>query len=538
MVNGCFTGFMLMKRWINEPERGATALVIAASMVLIMGIAAVTIDATGFGFNERRQDQTAADTAVMAGAFGHLIGEDDETKVTRALELARSNLDTTYTDPEWEAMWEACIDADRAAVDVGTGTPVSFTPMTKPAAWGVGTLDCISKSSSFMRVRIPDQTVDTTFGKVIGFDSIDTHAVAVARIESVSEFAGLLPFGIPGGSDAGELCLSTSGSGTANAPCQGPDAGGFGPINAELFGDFFGTPDCGLPGSSHLKQNIALGMDHYVSKYPPAMAAAQGLVSGSPHPGDGAIFGYQKVSYDQCRISGGVLEHQQAPGQEFAPNTFRVTTGFSGTDVEDALISDNTYLGQPSRLQNTSNSTRPIVKKRTGGINTVYDLDNKGLWEYLIDQPGNNPGNTCDEPTYTGLTTDQKIIRIQDCLANYSGTDDLFTTAILDSPRFAWAPQYWHAASTSGSSWQPVAAYRMVFLAGLWFNCSAGTCGATFYPDSSVNTELCDVSGGGCQELSLNQMSAWLIPDAAVPDVVSSSFPGGEVSPFDVALFR
>ena len=454
MGHGCFTGFMLMRRWVAEPERGATALVIAASMVLIMGIAAVTIDATGMGFNERRQDQTAADTAVMAGALGYLLGETDETKVTKALEIARTNLDTTYTDAEWQAMWESCTDPEATVtgIDLGTGAPLVFNPMTKPAAWGSGTLDCISKSTSFMRVRIPDQTVDTTFGKVIGFDSIDTHAVAVARIESNDEFEGLFPFGIPGGSSSGELCLNASAGGTTQEPCQGPSSGGFGPINSEFFGDFFGTQDCGTAGAVELRQNIALGLDHFVDKWSAADAAAEGVVTGSLHPGDPAIFTYQNVSYDQCRIFGGVLQHEQ-PGQEFPPNTFRVTTGFAGQDVAAGLISNDTFLGQPSRLQNTTNPTRPIVNKRSGGIEIIYDLDNVGLWEYLIDIPGASPGNTCDESTYAGLTTDDKIIRIQDCLTNYSGTSELFVEEIGDSPRLAWAPEYWHAASTSGSSW-------------------------------------------------------------------------------------
>ena len=79
----------------------------------------------------------------------------------------------------------------------------------------------------------------------------------------------------------------------------------------------------------------------------------------------------------------------------------------------------------------------------------------------------------------------------------------------------------------------------MVFLGGLWFNCSAGAgCGAVYYPDSTEIGEVCDVFGGGCKDLALDQMAAWLIPDSAVPDIVSSSFPGGEVSPFEVALFR
>ena len=58
---------MLGLRANPKEESGAVAILIAISMVLLLGIAAIAID-LGAGFNERRQDQTSSDLAVVAGA--------------------------------------------------------------------------------------------------------------------------------------------------------------------------------------------------------------------------------------------------------------------------------------------------------------------------------------------------------------------------------------------------------------------------------------------------------------------------------------
>lgn len=524
---------MLRERSGRPRDEGTSAVLIAFAMVLIMGMAALVIDATGAGFNERRQDQTAADTAVMSGALGFILGEDDTTKVTNALHVARTNLDTTYTDDEWQAIWEACVDSDIGAVDVGTGVPQAFTPMPNPFPPGTGSLQCVSKASSYMRVVIPDQLVETSFGRILGFDSLETHAEAIARIESLEGANGLIPFGIPGGSDNGETCLSTNPSGIAELPCQGPTAGGFGTVNSEFFGDFLGSPSCANPGATELRQNVALGIDHFVDVWPAANAAAQGVSEGDPHPGNPAIGTYSDAWFDQCRITGGVVQ-PETPGHEFPPNTLRVDSGFPAPDVEAGLISNSTFLGQPSRLQNTTNPTQALVKKRTGGPETVYELDDRGPWFYLTGT------GACDSASYAGLATDAKVALFQTCLTAYSGPNDIFAPSIADSPRFAWAPQYWHATAGTALPWQPVKAYRMVFIGGLWFNCSAvpGSCGAVFYPDEETTGEICEVFGGGCRELNLDQMSAWVLPDEAVPDSVSSAFPGGDVSPFEPTLYR
>ena len=53
-------------------ERGASALLVALSMLMLLGFAALAVD-IGAGFNERRQDQNAADAAVLGGALEVLL---------------------------------------------------------------------------------------------------------------------------------------------------------------------------------------------------------------------------------------------------------------------------------------------------------------------------------------------------------------------------------------------------------------------------------------------------------------------------------
>lgn len=500
-------------------DRGASAVLIAFAMVLLFGMAAVAVD-LGVGFNERRQSQTAADLSVMAGAVESVQGSDQQTIVTEILAFARDNLNAEFSDDEWRVAWQTCEDPERLSFDVGTGTPVDFQPMQEPAAWGSGDLECISHVSSYMRVRIPDQFVDTSFARIIGTDQLSTHADAVARIETHTEAGRILPFGVPGGTANGEMCLKSSGSGTAFPPCQGPTAGGFGEIDSELFGDFFGAPDCGTPGHPELAQNVALGIDHALGQWPQTDATAEGVTPGSAHPGDVVVRDYQNIGYDACKIEGGDVV-PEVDGHVTPPNTMRVAVGFSPQPIEDGLLSNMKFLGEPSRLQQGSNPTRDI---RDGG--TRYPLDNKGLWDYLNASNGIPGLDECDGNTYSGLTIEEKVERMNDCLSGYPGTTELFTDDIDQSPRLAWAPEYWHAASTSGKSWQPVRSFRLVFLAGTYFNCSGAACDLIFYPDLDSTDEMCAIPPASCKKIGLDQLSGYLLPTEAIPDDALPPAPG------------
>lgn len=522
-------------------ERGATAITLAAAMVLLIGMAAIAIDISA-GFNERNQDQSAADNAVMSGAIEVSEFAPSSDVTTEALLIARSNLDTEFgdptnpADPEWVELWRSCTDPDKDA---------SFFPMAEPISWSgvvtatpsTGTLDCVSRSASQLRVRIPDQAVATSFSQVVGVSSLQTSAVAVALIGPDAASAPIVPYGIAGGFGSGEACFGSAPTGTSFPPCNGASSGAFGTLLSEFFGDFYGTVDCGNPGAIEIATATAIGIDHFIEIWP----NTAGITAGDPHPGDGTVLALSDTNRDACDAVGGAAVPVDGPPL----NTVRVDTGFPSSAMEDGLVSNLTFQGQPSRLQQKTNLKRPIVAVRAGVNETIWDLDNKGPWEYLVGGSGIpecNPGGPYNSlPLFDAdPLVDTKVSRFDKCLKDYAlagTTVDLFDLTLEESPRLVWAPEYWYDLSTTGLSWQPVQTYRVAFIGGTFYNCNAGGCDITHYPDTTEMTELCDTSGGGCQQLTLDQFSAWVLPTEAVPDEILNKFPGG-ITPGEIVLFE
>ena len=67
-----------------DRERGASAVLVAASMLMLIGFAAIAVDG-GIVFDDRRQQQSAADVGSLA-----------------ALQFARTTLATGRSSPESE----------------------------------------------------------------------------------------------------------------------------------------------------------------------------------------------------------------------------------------------------------------------------------------------------------------------------------------------------------------------------------------------------------------------------------------------------
>ena len=531
-------------------ERGASAIFIASALLLLIGAAAIATD-VGAGFNERRQTQTAADVAVMAGALeASFLTSSDEAITEKALELARTNTREVFgviadpADPIWVELWRTCQDPDKDS---------SYLPLPEPPGWGAvvtatpstGALDCISRNSSFLRLRMPDQTVETAFANVVGVSELRTSALAIALIETGDANPPVVPYGISGGTSAGETCFGSGPPGTAFPPCSGPSAGTFGTLLSESFGDFYGTVDCSNPGASEIATQTALGVDHLISAWlnPDGLA----ITKGDPWPGDGAVLGYTDTHRDACDEVGGVAE-----AVDFFPvNTVRVDSGFPAGAIESGLVSDDTFYGESSRLQQAgehldpsgspvANTTRDIVRVRAGANETVWPLDNHGPWDYLL-ASATGVDAACNPATYTSALDEfQKADRFNQCLAAYESdpTQPVIFDDYLDrSPRFVWAPQYWFTVPNTGLSWEPVHSFRVAFMGGTFFNCSGGSCEVVVYPDADQTSELCATFAGGCKTLSLNQISSWVLPDAAVNMRIRNSFPGGQ-TPFEPTLYR
>ena len=531
----------------EDVDRGASLFFVAGSLLLLLGMAAIAVDISAV-FNERRLTQTAADVAVMAGAVEAAYFPADSADVSeQAIAVARLNTRNTFgdstdpVDPIWIELWRSCVDPDR---------PLNFFPLPEPDGWSAvitatpstGTLDCVSRSASLLRLRMPDQLVDSAFGGILGASTLRTDAVAVARLAPEVTTAPIIPYGLSGNAGVGESCIGTGPPGTAYAPCSGPSAGTFGTLLSEFFGEFYGTADCGNPGADEIATESAIGLDHFVSPWP-----NDGSVSmGDPHPGDTDVLALPLTNRDACTESGGVA----IPEDDFPINTVRVDSGFPSNEMERGLVSDEEFFGQPSRLQQEGehlvgvtlnpNETRNVVRRRGGIHDDVWQLDNHGPWDYLLGSAAGVSSN-CDPGAYTSsLDEFEKASLFSMCLSDYESTNAtavIFNDFLDHSPRFVWAPQYWYELPDTGISWSPVAEYRTMFIAGLWFNCVSGSCGVIFYPDQHQTSELCDGGGTNCATLSLDQFSAWILPDSAVPPQIRNAIPGGQ-TPFQPLLWN
>lgn len=489
-------------------ERGATAVFVASSLLLLMGVTAVALD-VGAAFNERNQNQNAGDNGVMAGAMDKADRLTDQDIVTSALTYVFPNLTADFpgglTDPAWIAMWRGCVDA---------GNP-GWLPLPEPASWGGAagaTLDCVSQTTSLLRVRIPNQLVDTTFGKVLGPDAISTTAVSIAKTVLQQTAPPVVPFGVAGSSGSGELCLASGGSGTSYAPCTGPQTGAFGSIISPLFGDF-GVHAAQCTGNTNFwfERNVVWGIDHQIEEW----SGSSGITPPAPYPGEPTVLAYADTNRDACTLD---PDGNAAPVDGIPINTMLVDTGFPNPSLTRSLVSNNIYDGLPSRLQQGSNPRRIMIDK-----DVDWPLDNRGPWMYLTD--------TSTEPTCTSsyystlLDTAARNAAFSTCVQNVPAGEVVFDGSITMSPRFVWVPQYTFELPVSGTKFMPIRRFRAAFLGGVWFNCSSsGACDLIFYPDETVTTPDCDTTPGGCQSLTVFQISAWLLPDDALPASVKDGF--------------
>lgn len=131
----------------RKSESGQVATLTAAAMALIIGFAALVID-VGFLYATRRNMQTAADAAAIAGANALNSGDTLTTAKSAARDVAKLN---GYAD-------------DTNNVTVSVETPASVPSPT---------------NGTYVEVDVA-QPVPTYFMRLFGFDTVDVGAKAVA----------------------------------------------------------------------------------------------------------------------------------------------------------------------------------------------------------------------------------------------------------------------------------------------------------------------------------------------------------------------
>ena len=479
----------------TERDKGATAILLAMVLLLLVGVAAVAIDLAR-GWSERRQDQTSVDIAAVAGALS--FDTNETTIASQVMTSARMNLDTVYSDAEWDDLWTAC-----------AGPPPSgFVPVTHSS---LGTLDCIALNPSYLWVKLPEQIVETSFGKALGVDQLSTGAEAIVTLLGDTG-KGALPFALRSNAAPGEVCLDT-GTGQVEPPCDGNESGSFGNIAPPLFGNpQLGTsPSCGnqTSANNHVAESIAMGTDHVIWTLGESDWKATGW---NPDDNTGKKAVDKKTNLDECIDTGGDIAQA---GDGMPINAVYVDTGNSvKTNVTEGMVTGTGFAdGGDARLTRSTNT------RQVNGIG----LDNKALWEHLLDVSEHGI-NECNGTVINAMPDiEDKNDAMRDCLAFYDtkytpGSGPiLFSGSIVDTPRIGIAPRLWHNNLGSGISFRPVKEFDVIYIHGLWFNDKDKT---VFYPDDGIGAIKMK------KLKSIEQVTAYLLRDDMVSKDVHDELGG------------
>jgi hypothetical protein len=498
----------------RNDERGAALIMVALTMVVLLGITAFVVD-LGMGYNERRASQTSADAAALGGI--QYIGISQAKATEEAIEVARESLRATYSDSDWDAQWAT------------SAAPANGCPAALPsgyATFGPGTR-CVmfNAANTRMRVRIPDQIIETAFGKVLGVNQLKAAAEAVAEVGQPGQ-GGVLPLGVLStlGGNAQEICLKV-GSGHMPWPCdEGNDNGNFGYVGAYIYGNSqFGTVETcsGHPGE-RLQTNIMVGIDHMLDEW-------QG-----PEENPSEI-------PEAARSEGCFIQR---------PNELPKDTGNTPLQFHGAIISlDNAPYapGTPARLRQGDYPKRTITGRQ---------VDNKPLWEFI--DPTLTSATipaTCVSSSFTGANASKTHLYnndplVPDCFTDYNAggyTVPLFTRddinpgdGIYDiqlSPRFAFVPEFWDSDWASDPFL--LKRFRPVFLQTVFIKCTGSAlsdCAVVFNPGESAGVP----PGGGADNSSnkAEAMSAMLFNTTMLPPSILSNGPGGSLGAARVGLIK
>lgn len=472
----------------RRDDRGLTLVVSALVLVIMLIFAAFAVD-VGAVYNERRQDQAAADAASLAAVRVIVTGTPDDV-VAAVRDSLNANLGTSFTN------------ADLATCASDTGKlPVVLT------AGGVA-YDCITTDTSQtqVRVRVPERDYETAFAGVIGIDVLAHSAMAIAEVEPPGGFGGVLPFALTSAAGTGQVCVKTGPSGLAIEPCTGPSSGNFGFINLAFHGsaELGTTASCSGNGTSRVAPNIAMGADHLLS-----------LINGPPHGST-------------------VVPSTASPcGEVPRPNAAQTRTGNIPNILGEGLFSGSTFPdGQPARLQR-------LADQRPGyfGLTNIggRQLDDNPLWAFIdpaLTSAANVPDSCLpgvfDAERASSVTSpplqERMDARLADCFSDYvAGVDcagacdapvfarDTFDEDLFDiqlSPRFAYVPVLNLSTWPSGASTDaPFLRFRAVFIQRV---CVGQPCGVEFDPGVGF-------SAPSATDARSTGFTAWAFPDDMLP---------------------
>jgi Flp pilus assembly protein TadG len=423
---------------LRHNEEGATLVLVAISLIMLFGFAAIAVDGA-MAWSQKRENQAAADTGALAGAQfveGKPEGQAMDDAETEVIRITYNTIEPDMTFSEWQAAWVACRDPDK---------PGEYTKKNIS--------DCVTFTADLtkMRVRLPEIEVQTAFARVLGHATIATSGEAEVELVPTTTDGGVLPFGLPWafGGDL-EVCLKTGSNPKNVPPCDGPADGNFGFLDITQFGsNALGTStNCTGDANGRIARNIAQGADHKLS------AAA----SESEAP-----------LIDRVVCTSG--EHH------LEPHTITTEAGDKTGVLHTGLVDGFPSDGVSGRLARGDN------------LRTIEGdgIDDTPLWQFL---------NTNGENLCGAVSTHTAMIA---CLGTWTTSDGvIFSDEIMDAPRWAWVPLFWETTFGNGSTDRTIRDFGAVYLQTTFWKCSNSNCSIIHDPAETVGG---DGKGGGNKEI-------------------------------------
>lgn len=438
-----------MLKLSSRDDTGAVLVLIASSLLFMMGLAAIVIDG-GLGFSERRQAQSGADFGTLAavqfsgfeGVFDEFAGMCPSSMTPLQRATCRGAIEAKlvvdgnlgYEIPWTE--WAACTDSEAFSVI----SVVNFGSGNTP-------IPCISFSSTTQdgRVKVPILNVATTFGRVLGTTSLNVSAFAEVH-GSLPETSRVLPFGIPTTAGIFE-CLKASPHPNWGVCGSGGDTGKYGYLDIPTYGNpDMGTTfsNCTTPNST-LLSNMIRGVDHPLGTHSTGTKTAT-----NPGLRDGNVASTNSINV--CPIFGSNA------------NEINVQTGVVQSIFEQGM----TYGYGASERGPMWGS---LFWKNGNPGNPEVHLDDTPIWTYL------NRHDFC--PGGAAPTTTQEMI---DCLGNWTpGIGVIFDPAIATNNRYNFAPRFWTDFTAAG--WYLILRLEPIYVNTSYWGCNAsGSCDGIHAP--------------------------------------------------------
>jgi hypothetical protein len=453
-------------RRTDDRERGASAILVAVSLLVLIGFAAIAVDG-GIAYDDRRQQQSAADVGALA-----------------ALQFAKTTLSTINCGALSDEARAACRGAEEA-MDVIEGTLPGRYPLAswqactdpnKPAEYTQGSTisPCINFTDNLQKSRVvlPGTDVATTFARVIGFDSISVGAFAEAGFE-MDIVGGVMPFAVgPSGAGSDQACFFAGDSPLLDAdPCTAGSRGNYGKLNLRTYGnDSYGTPlICSGSTAERMEINIVTGSDH-------------------PLEPEWREAGEVNDNTNCAIITNPVDEVETWTGNAASAISRGLFRGITTPVLEGRL------LCKGSLSTDQTNEDYPLGSYKSTDCETVNNtypeaLDHSPLWDYI--KPG-APGTGIGQACAPGQLRDRESMAA--CLTWWRGNapanSDLFTDDIATSPRFGGVPIL-DSDPDSGFSSYLITEFRPVYIETIYLGCSGPVKCSTVHSPGEISSGPC-----------------------------------------------